>query len=384
METDDYPIADLPTQVVLDDPQPSVPPMPPNSPPFAPTPAEQFLMRHAETTSSSIEKLVSLINVLLAGFSVGQQPTSQPQTSAPPMPMSPFPPSKLPPGVKPPVPTTFDGAKKEEVTTWLSQTRATLQLANFRMDASTVAYAASFLTGRAAKWWKTCVATAPDHLKASGGFDTFEEFANKMKSSIGVPAPETKAREQLFKLRQLTSVVDYGEKFVDIIKELPNRDWRDLRFDYLHGLKLDIQEMLTGKIDDDTPWEEIHELARQCDELRMQQRTSRFHHPKFPSTPRSGPTPMDLDNLNVKTPSRPASPASTSRHRATTPPPRRPSMLLSTSAKLKPLTPETREECRVKNLCFRCRQPGHISTNCPKKDNLRPGFSRNVSPARKN
>lgn len=263
----------------------------------------------------------------------------------------------LPLGVKTPIPPRLSGRKRTEIPDWLSTTRTCLLLANFDMNnPSSVAYASTFLDDTAKAWWRTCMA-APERpaFANSGGFQTFNEFAAAMQKQLGQPFPEATAREKLARLTQSTSVLSYSDAFVRIIKDLPDRHWRDLRFDYLQGLKTPIREMLTGKITEDTTWKEISNLAHECDQILQARKDQTRQVDRLAARlPRTGPTPMDLGHLGQADAPRTRRP-STPHPRPQSPQP----------VRLNRLTEEERDRLRRSGACFRCRKPGHLSRNCP-------------------
>ena len=294
-------------------------------------------------------------------------------------------PQFLPTGVKPPLPTRLSAKRRSDVPDWIANTRVALQLAGFNLDHSaSVAYASTFLDDKANAWWRTCLAApANPAFQSSGGFGTFDSFAAELQKKLGQPFPEATAREKLAKLQQTRSVLDYSDAFTRIIKDLPERHWKDLRFDYLQGLKLSIREMLTGKISEDTKWEEISSLAHQCDQVLMARPSGA--RPQYmerdrplPSRPINSPTPMELGHLgHVDAPRK---------GRPQTPHPRANSPLRTAS--LNRLTDEERESLRRAGACFRCRKPGHFSRECTQYDSSSTGrfaSTRSPSPAhRKN
>ena len=271
-------------------------------------------------------------------------------------------PQFLPTGVKPPLPTRLSAKRRSDVPDWIANTRVALQLAGFNLDHSaSVAYASTFLDDKANAWWRTCLAApANPAFQSSGGFGTFDSFAAELQKKLGQPFPEATAREKLAKLQQTRSVLDYSDAFTRIIKDLPERHWKDLRFDYLQGLKLSIREMLTGKISEDTKWEEISSLAHQCDQVLMARPSGA--RPQYmerdrplPSRPVNSPTPMELGHLgHVDAPRK---------GRPQTPHPRANSPLRTAS--LNRLTDEERESLRRAGACFHCRKPGHFPENAP-------------------
>ena len=285
--------------------------------------------------------------------------------------------SYLPKNVKAPQPHRLDAAKKSEIPTWIDQTRATLLLAGFNLNnPATVAYVSSFLDGRAANWWSTCVSAAPEPLKASAGFTTYDEFAKALRDRLGIPYADDVAREKLDNLRQTRSVLDYTDTFTQLIKEIPTRHWMDLRYSYLKGLKPAIKAMLVQKISHDTPWETISKLAHECDQILMADRNSRYgshlsaaFHPR-PSRS-DGPTPMELGSMRTSRPgNRPATPFRP--HRSPSPYPRTPSS--TTTPRLNQLSDSERQYLIKHHGCFHCRKTNvsHSARNCPEKSSSKP------------
>jgi hypothetical protein len=293
---------------------------------------------------NTLTTILTLLNTLVLNSSVNA--TANASATAP-APM----PHVLPPGVKPPTPDSFDAAQRPLVATWLTTTEATLRLAGHNLNApDTILYVSSFLRRRAADWYTMrCSGCTNEHLKPYGGFSTWAEFAHAFLHDLGEDQPRDRARERLIALRQTTSVLNYGERFVNAIKFLPDMHWEDQRFYYLRGLKPGIQQMLAGKYADQDRWPALHEQAMKCDNFRVPGLNPRSFSPSSYSTSAasSSSTPMDLGNVNAH--GRPKSPT------------QRP----STPCRLKPLTPEEREDLRRKNACFRCRQAGHTSATCP-------------------
>ena len=302
---------------------------------------------------NTLNTILTLLNTLVLNSSVNVTASASSTATAPsPSPM----PHVLPPGVKPPTPDSFDAAQRSLVATWLTTTEATLRLAGHNLNApETVLYVSSFLRRRAADWYTMrCSACTDERMKPYGGFSTWSEFAHAFLHDLGEDQPRDRACERLtdgIALRQTTSVLNYGERFVNAIKFLPDMHWEGLRFFYLRGLKPGIQHMLAGKYADQDRWPTLHEQAMKCDNFRVPGLNPRSYNPSSyshsTSSASSSSTPMDLGNVNAH--GRPKSPT------------QRP----STPFRLKPLTPEEREDLRRKNACFRCRQPGHTSSTCP-------------------
>ncbi len=311
---------------------------------------------HAAAPPDPLTQLAALLQTLLAGYATGAAQST--------------PSGALPRGVRAPVPETFDGRRVNDVRPWLNRMRDILSLAGFDLERpEAVRYAASFLTGPAHSWFESERSRAGYGGEESAGFDTFKEFADALAQRMGDPHPEDKARRALRKLRQTTSVKSYADEFQRITSLLPRRDERDLRFDFLSGLKPKIQELLIGKISDDMSWNDVRDLAYRFDDVIMtrwnqQSAYSGLHRSRSTAVYDNRPDdPMDLSTAAVQT----------SRRRSATPYRGRPSVeprsprSTSSVPRLPKLTDELRAELRANNGCFRCRKPnaGHVAANCP-------------------
>jgi hypothetical protein len=199
-----------------------------------------------------------------------------------------------------------------------------------------------------------------------------------MERNLGDPIPELKARKELHTLRQTTSVLDYASHFQRLLSFIPNLDPQHIAFSFWNGLKPKIQELLTGKIQEHSTWQEIRDLAHRFDTLVMEQR--------FPSSRRSYPVPrdhrpddpMDLSAAYASRPTARGRPATPDPRRGRTPSPRRPTSDRPTLSKL---TSAERDQLRSTGACFRCRQVGHFRSDCPLN---RPSGKYSGSNARKN
>jgi hypothetical protein len=245
-----------------------------------------------------------------------------------------------------------------------------LILAGFNVNSpSAIAYAAAFLDGPAAAWWTTHQASIPPEQKYYGGFPSFSDFAQQLEFGVGILNKQERAREDMDRLYQRTSVLLYGEEFTRITADLPDRHASDLRYCYLRGLKHDIREMLTGKIESMQDWTEIHKLAHACDELRMTRHRYSSNSTRHTYN-HSETTPMELGNVTTHSHHH----LSASSHRANTPDRSRSTTRRSSSPYPRPstatphlvaLTDQERDRLRQQNACFRCRKPGHVSRDCP-------------------
>ena len=239
-------------------------------------------------TANAIQTLtITMTNFLAAlqpfiAFSVvaSSPPTSSP-TSAPAQ-------SPLPPGIKPPTPKQYSGNMKDALT-WTTATAATLAFANWDMHApQVVQYAASFLTGRALRWWHGCCNTAlasSSPLAASGGFANWSEFATALTTALGESHPRDRARDRLFNLRQTSSVNKYNEQFSDLAQRLPNTHWEDLSYLYRMGLQPAIRELMLGRYSDTDTWSQLAKLAATCDTTPSTLPSVTFPAPLPPTLP---------------------------------------------------------------------------------------------------
>lgn len=349
-----------PTPMNNDVPPTSATPVPSVSLPEAQPPQDPVaLTSFMASTVETMRQMGTAMQLLLANYAVlssAPQPTTTPSTTPQPQPER-----KLPPGVKPPTPSRFDGADRRKTPTWLEQTKQTLLLAGWTLtDPTSIAYTASFLTGKAHQWWDTEMRTCPDDHphKASAGFATWTDFATAALDALGEDRRQDRARERLLKLTQSSSVLSYGERFTALMNLLPNMHADDARFFYLRGLKPGILSIITGKFQVTSTWQEIHALAMSADSIRLPLSTSN----RFNSLSRPEPLdPMDIGNINT------SSHPSASSSRTSSPAPHYTRDRPATPARPRKLTDAERERLKAKGACFRCREVGHMADDpkCP-------------------
>jgi hypothetical protein len=270
--------------------------------------------------------------------------------------------------LKVPSPGEYDGKPKKECGPWLSRVLNWLTCNDADPNTPDAVRAASaLLSGAAQQWFQSCIQEARNagyEDETAGGFANFREFAYAMERFLGDPLPELKARLDLQALVQSRSVMDYASNFQRLISYIPAIDAGTLKFTFWAGLKPKIKELLTGKTDDFKSWHDIRDLAHRFDtQLFIPKSSYSF---TSPASRDKRDDPMDL-GISQVTRGRPPTPGPS---RGRSPAPRRSqSPSRSPGPRLSKLTPEERDQLRAAGACFRCRQTGHFSSNCPKARN---------------
>ena len=250
---------------------------------------------------------------------------------------------------RPANPPEVNGPK--DVETFLTQMRTFLYLSEINPTSQTaVAVASQFLRGDTASWFASKQKLYND---IAGGFGTFNDFAAGLRIATGIRDPVKTARENLANARHRTSVAKYREDFSKWQAYLPVES--STAHAFYRGLKDDIRLLLVGKCSYTVDsWERIADLAEEMDREKFHARGTTSYRPS--ATP-SGPVPMDLGVVEAKT--------SYPRSRSSSPAPR-PSTPGSRPA-LKRLTDADRDQLRKEGRCFKCREKGHVSADCPTK-----------------
>ncbi|KAJ1974024.1 hypothetical protein H4R35_003815 [Dimargaris xerosporica] len=193
-----------------------------------------------------------------------------------------------------------------------------------------VTFVAEALSGTALNWfmgWLTALPDFPTTVPSWGQFLTAirQRFADIDNGQY--------LRTCLRNLRQTSSVSAYTEEFNSIVSKITDMGPADILHYYLMGLKRPIyRDVKAARL---TMLAEAQNHALEMDGV-------------FAS---SQGAPIE------RRPMRPTS--TTSSSTSTTPAP----MELGTLGRL---TPQERERCRREKLCYRCRQPGHLASQCPR------------------
>ena len=195
--------------------------------------------------------------------------------------------------LKPNKPSTFQGKRDEfAVRTWLFQVQQYLSLVQVENavnldDQTKISFVSSFLTGTAAAWWYTLVAsnTAPN---------TWEGF----EAAIGqefIPFDSVqRSRNKLRQLTQKTSVSSYLSEFRNIVLTIPNMNEVEKVDRFCQGLKpqIRLEVMKAGA----QTMNDASKIALNVDSalfgagmLGFQQTYSNSH-----------PTPMEIGNMEQR------------------------------------------------------------------------------------
>ena len=154
-----------------------------------------------------------------------------------------------------------------------------------------VAHAVGFLSDDATTWWR--------NLRESSRPVTWQEFSESIKQRF-LPLTESEtARDDLWNLRQTTSVAVYSAKFSTIVAAIDDMGDADQLDRYIHGLKAPLQ--LEMKRFPPQSLKEAMNMAERLDQHSFQ--------PDRPFPPRrhahgtsQGPSPMELNGAKVDRP----------------------------------------------------------------------------------
>ena len=237
----------------------------------------------------------------------------------------------------------------------------------FSDDTKKIAYAVEWLKDAAQDWWDHEDKTDIHNWK-------WEDFVERLRDRYRPQMPAELARQRLRTLRQRGRVHTYCEEFLRIVQRIPGRSEEDKIFDFKEGL----DKQLAAKVAEYKPatLHEAMEIAVRTEPYVSSFRSnahnsSHSHRSSFvpASAASSGAVPMEVSNVEEShapnndpvqmllakmemlenkinaVSSRPA-PRSSARV---------PDKLLH----------EEIERLKAEGRCFRCKQKGHMKSDCP-------------------
>ena len=217
-------------------------------------------------------------------------------------------------------PESFKG--KGSITSWITHVSNYVGSTD---PSSALTIAVSYLEGTAHEWW--IVFRETEEGKA---IQTWPQLQPALIKRFDTLNKVKIARDKLAKWRQIKDVPSFNDDFQRIVLDIPNISVEEQIDRYTRGLKPYI-------------WKELCTREYTClnDAMRDAERVESAHRrlgknsrpdqaPKVRQA-HDAPTPMDIGNVQ-----------------------------------LKKLTTAERDQCRKEGRCFRCRQKGHMASNCPK------------------
>ena len=256
-------------------------------------------------------------------------------------------------------PESFCGTAdvKDDPDTWVAQMRNFLLLSG-TPPAIQSQVAATYLKSSAAQWYNTLTPLE------RGQLTDFEAFASKVLTRFRPLDIVAQARSKLSRLQQTGSVEKFNQQFQQIMSLIPTMNEEERIDAYRRKLKYQLQLQLVTQ--EYHSLSEIMNVALRTDALMFEsQKTFRINKPfnqykqqdgrHRAESSHSNSTSIPVNNVTVST--------NESRNESQ-------QQEVTTSAPLnfiapRPMNDAERQRCRDNHLCFRCRQPGHVSVNCP-------------------
>lgn len=241
-----------------------------------------------------------------------------------------------------------DNGKQNNIDSWISQMRNFLFLSGIP-PCYHVQLTGTFFTGAAAEWFTYL--TIEDRSRMVN----FEVLATMLLQNFRPIDMATDARTRLAKIIQTGAIAKFNNLFLSIVQRLPTMDMEEKIHYYRSKLKHEIQYALISTSYDTL--NDIMKAAVRTEALLNQQRPHSLT--SYASVPRRMnnehvPSAVQVNNTNISQQSNLNSIEQQEQQ----------VMQLNYIAPSR-MTDAERQRCRELHLCFRCRKPGHGSTNCP-------------------
>jgi hypothetical protein len=146
-----------------------------------------------------------------------------------------------------------------------------LQPHYFSTEFTKIGWAATHLSGTAKLWWTTRFTDFESGKQDVPELESFKAFASKLNELFGHPDLARTKTNELFSLRQTTSVARYATEFTSISQFL---DWSDAALKYVFeiGLKPDVKDGLSFIPTPPATLQELINTANKIDIRRYQHR----------------------------------------------------------------------------------------------------------------
>jgi hypothetical protein len=226
--------------------------------------------------------------------------------------------------LKPERPPPYGGQRTESLEAWIFQMNMYCKLLPVPL-ANRVPFAATFFKEHAAIWWRSI----HEELSAQPEDHQWSLFIDQLRLQFQPIHTTQTARRRLDQMRQKTSVRLYNSEFRELMLQLPTMDEPDRLHAYIKGLKPSIATLVA--MQQPKTLLAAQGLADTADAIQFQYQSPRrtyFENNRPYRNNDLGSVPMEVDVINK-------------------------------------LTDAERERLRREGRCFRCRRPGHLSSQCP-------------------